>query len=235
MSSDTYSEWDAAYLLGALSPTERREFERHLATCESCSAAIAELAMIPGLLARVPAEEASDLLRPASVLPVPVTLLPRLVRSVARRRRRARGLVAGALVATATVAAAIVLAIPLVFPGAARTVPPKTAEVALIQVVPSPLSASVRLVPEGWGTRIEMKCRYAIGGPTNYVPAPGSYASYAMYVTDGAGRSTQIATWTAEPGSTAEPSATTSLALDEISAVDVRSSASGQVLLQGKP
>jgi hypothetical protein len=56
-----------------------------------------------------------------------------------------------------------------------------------------------------------------------------------MYVTDTAGQSTQIATWTAKPGSTVEPWGTTSLALDRIATVDVRSASSGQVLLRGSP
>jgi RNA polymerase sigma-70 factor (ECF subfamily) len=56
-----------------------------------------------------------------------------------------------------------------------------------------------------------------------------------MYVTDTAGQTTQIATWTAKPGSVAEPSGTTSLAPDKIATVDVRSAANGQVLLRGSP
>ena len=38
-----YAEWDAAYVLGALSPAERREFEEHLDECEKCRAAVTEL------------------------------------------------------------------------------------------------------------------------------------------------------------------------------------------------
>lgn len=236
MSADIYSESDAAYVLGSLSPTERREFERHLADCASCSAEVAQLVALPGLLAKVPAEQATELLTPLSELPVPDTLLPRLVRSVERRRRRGRGIVASAVVAAAAAAAAIVLAIPLVFPAAAPSGPANATEVTLTQVVPSPLSASIRLIPEGWGTRIEMNCRYAAkatGSPTGYVS--DHHASYAMYVTDGAGRSTQIATWTAEPGSIAEPAGTTSLAIDKIALVDVRSESDGRVLLRAKP
>ena len=41
--------WDAAYVLGALSGAEKREFEAHLATCPRCSAAVAELSGIPAL------------------------------------------------------------------------------------------------------------------------------------------------------------------------------------------
>ena len=33
--ADRYSEWDAAYVLGALSPDERAEYEQHLKTLVS--------------------------------------------------------------------------------------------------------------------------------------------------------------------------------------------------------
>ena len=42
---DKFAQWDAAYVLGALSPAERREFEEHLASCPSCQAAVSELAV----------------------------------------------------------------------------------------------------------------------------------------------------------------------------------------------
>ena len=47
---DKFAQWDAAYVLGALSPAERREFEEHLASCPACQAAVSELVAIPGLL-----------------------------------------------------------------------------------------------------------------------------------------------------------------------------------------
>jgi hypothetical protein len=73
-----------------------------------------------------------------------------------------------------------------------------------------------------------MNCRYA-----------GDYgasgAAYALFVTDTSGQETQLATWMAKPGSTVEPTGTTSLTLDEIRSVEVRSVESGTVLLAGSP
>ena len=46
-------------MLGALSPSERREFKEHLAGCPSCQAAVSELAGLPGLLAQVSPEDAA--------------------------------------------------------------------------------------------------------------------------------------------------------------------------------
>lgn len=240
MTPDSYTDWDASYLLGALSASDRREYERHLVGCAACSAAVAELAGLPGLLAKVPADEIESLIE-SPPIPVPDTLLPRLVRSVARRRRRSRTLVAGSIVAAALTAAAaasaIVLAVPLGYPGVGLATPGASASalsvtsVVLDRVVPGPLSADVRLVAEGWGTRLEMNCRYDATAST-----PSGYRTgYAMFVTDAAGRSMQVATWTASPGSTVEPSGTTSLAVADILSIDIRSITDGQVLLSGRP
>jgi hypothetical protein len=108
------------------------------------------------------------------------------------------------------------------------------APIVLHQVVSSPLRASARLVPQAWGTRIEMDCRYADQPVGDGYGAAGP-ADYAMYVTDAAGNATQIATWTAGPGQNAEPAGTTSLAADQIASVDVRAVTTGAVLLRANP
>ena len=89
---------DAAYVLGALSPAERLEYERHLPTCASCRRSVAQLAGMPGLLARVPVESVEE---PIVAEPVPPTVLPALVAQVTAgaapedgadvTRRRGRG------------------------------------------------------------------------------------------------------------------------------------------------
>jgi hypothetical protein len=229
---DRYAEWDAAYVLGALSPLERLEFERHLTTCDACAAGVAGLAGMPGLLAKVPAADV-ETVAPVEDSPVPPNLLPRLVRSAARRRRRSRGLVAGAIVATAAAAAAVALAIPLVFTPAVQAPPVSGARVSLSQVVPTTLSAKALLVEESWGTRIEMQCTYSAPASTT-TSGYGLARRYEMFVTDASGNVSQVATWSATPGSTVEPSGTTSLRPSEIATVDVRS-ADGRVLLAGRP
>ncbi len=42
-----FADWDSAYVLGALSPAERREYEEHLETCETCRRSVAELVADP--------------------------------------------------------------------------------------------------------------------------------------------------------------------------------------------
>jgi anti-sigma factor RsiW len=44
---DPFVTYDAAYVLGALGPQERAEFEHHLRECAQCSAAVASLAGVP--------------------------------------------------------------------------------------------------------------------------------------------------------------------------------------------
>ena len=53
----SYAAWDAAYVLGALSPSDRRAYEGHLEQCGLCRAAISEIAPTLGLLSRVAPED----------------------------------------------------------------------------------------------------------------------------------------------------------------------------------
>ncbi len=48
-----YETWDAAYVLGSLSDSDCREYERHLAGCAPCRDAVAELAGLAPLLSLV--------------------------------------------------------------------------------------------------------------------------------------------------------------------------------------
>jgi hypothetical protein len=52
-----------------------------------------------------------------------------------------------------------------------------------------------------------------------------------LYVTDTSGESSVVATWSASLGSSVEAVGTTRLRLSEITRVDIRSLATGQVLL----
>ena len=56
--SDKYGQWAAAYALGALMVSEQKEYELHLNQCHRCTAEVAELAGLPGLLDLLTPEEA---------------------------------------------------------------------------------------------------------------------------------------------------------------------------------
>jgi carotenoid cleavage dioxygenase-like enzyme len=66
-----YEMWDAAYVLDALSDTDRREFEMHMAACSPCREAVAELEAIAPMLSLLDDE-------PTPVPPRP-ELLPSLL------------------------------------------------------------------------------------------------------------------------------------------------------------
>jgi hypothetical protein len=222
-----FAEWDAAYVLGALSPAERREYEEHLESCEPCRRSVAELSPIPGLLARLTAERASALLdEPADAPRAP---RPELLDAVRRegRRRRIRRLRLRLSVAAA--AAAVVLAAVLV-PLASMRPADDAQHVAFEAVTDVPVSATATLTPVGWGTRIELDCSY---GDSGYSDVPEAGWPYALYVVDGDGNRSEVSSWRAMPGETARLEAGTSLGLDDIASLEVRSLGSGDMLLVG--
>jgi anti-sigma factor RsiW len=55
---DKYREWTGAYVLGALSATERREFDKHLEVCADCAASVAECSGLPAMLALLTRDQA---------------------------------------------------------------------------------------------------------------------------------------------------------------------------------
>lgn len=217
-----YAEWDAAYVLGALSAADRAEYEDHLAHCPACRAAIAEIAPTLGLLSRISPERAESLLRaPDSEAPSPEHRAHVLSLASARARRRRRGWIAGVAAAAAIVVAAV--AVPVV---AAQLRPPSTT-VALEQVVDAPLEATVSLTDVAWGTRLDMMCDYGTEGD-----APAEGWAYALVVVSGDGTESVLSTWRAHPGTTARLSAGTELAASDIAAVEIRAVDSGRVLMR---
>lgn len=233
MTSDhaRYAEWDASYVLGALSPAERREYEEHLESCETCRRAVGELTPMPGLLARLEAERAMALLddEPApAAAPRPELLTA--VRHEARRRRVRRtrlrlavGAVAGAVALTAVV-------VPI---GLTRT-PAGVEVVAFGTVAEVPVTATAELTPVAWGTRIDLDCTYETEG-ADAANAPAEGWPYALVVVDRDGRRSELSSWRASPGATARLEAGTAVDLDDIVALEIRAVASGDVLLRGSP
>jgi len=228
-----FAEWDSAYVLGALSPAERRDYEEHVAGCDECRRSIAELAPIPGLLARLTPERASALLD-ESVVPrsAPRPEMLEAMRREARRRRirRTRLRLATAAAAAAVVLAAVFIPLAFVHPAAdAQTV-------AFEAVADVPVSATATLTSVAWGTRIELDCRYGDAGASDASGAaqvPDDGWPYALYVVDRDGNRSEVSSWRASPGKTARLAAATAVGLDEIASLEVRSLGSGDVLLLG--
>jgi hypothetical protein len=228
---------DGAYVLGALSPAERLEFEQHLAGCAACARSVRELAGLPGLLAGV---DPAVVEGPASEEPLPPTLLPALLDAVRRTRRRRRLATAGTLVGVAAASAAVVAGgFLLAQPGGSdqvgerptSRVPATTAPAAPVRVmVPvddAPVRASISLAPVSWGTRLDLSC--------TYLPTPARYhlparARYALFVRTRRGHVEQVGTWASDVGRTMRLTAATSVPRADIASVEVRTTDGHAVL-----
>ncbi|GEK87278.1 zf-HC2 domain-containing protein [Microbacterium aerolatum] len=216
---DRFATWDAAYALGALSAPDRAEYEAHLEICPVCRDDVAELVPAAGLLSRLSTEQANAIDAPGEADAAEATTdAGRKLTEIARARRRRRRRVTWAAVG---VAAALAVVVPVsIVAGAPRP----TMEVALEQVIDAPVSATVALTSVAWGTRIDMACDYA-------ADAPDAGWAYVLAVVGVDGATTELSTWSAEPGRTARLSAGTALPLDEIRAVEIRTD-TGEVLLR---
>lgn len=226
-----YAEWDASYVLGALSPAERREYEEHLESCETCRRAVAELTPMPGLLARLEPERATALLDDA---PAPVAApspeLLAAVRHEAKRRRVRRTRMRAAMAAAAGALALTTVVVPMELAQG-----PTGGEVIAFQTVAEvPVTATAELTPVAWGTRINLDCTYEIEG-TDAAGAPAEGWPYALVVVDRDGKRSELSTWRASPGATARLEAGTAVDLHDIVALEIRAVASGDVLLRGSP
>jgi hypothetical protein len=150
---------DGAYILGALSPAERTEYERHLATCPACRESIAALAVLPGLLGRLDPTAAQP------PPPAPPTVLPRVLAAVrahrvSYRRRRVVSWVAGGL-AAAALAAVVGVGVQLYD---RRSADLGTEPIAYSVMHPGggypPVEAELGMEPSQTGTLVAVRCVY---------------------------------------------------------------------------
>lgn len=208
----------AAYVLGALAPDERAAFEAHLANCAHCTRAVAELAGVPGLLARL---SPTDLADPP---PAPDTLLPRLLGSVRRHNRRRR--LAVVLAAAAAVLAAVLGTVQLTGTGTGPGAP----AVAMHRVADVPLSATVSVAAESGGSVLSMQCHYW----GRYAGAGTWTTPYALVVTGTDGVRHRLATWRVGPDGNASVSASVGVPPDRIALIEL-TTATGRTLLRLRP
>lgn len=236
LDGDRYSTWDAAYVLGSLSSTERREYEAHLQRCNSCRSAVAELSGIPPLLAMLTLDEVNEL---DEKQPEPPPLRPEVLQSVLDkvrwRRRRSRWLTSAAVgLAAALLAVGLVVAIRpevLGLHGSSQQVTAQQLE--MTKVADTPINATISLTDFAWGTRIDMACTYGqwSGGSADMPPT-----QLGMVVVGRDGSRSEIATWLGVQGATALPSGNTPMPKSEIASVQLVSldpgPDTGKVLLE---
>ena len=150
---------DGAYVLGALSPAERAEYERHLSTCPSCRESVAQLAVLPGLLSRLDPAMVATIETQASP-----TRLPRLLAKASKRRRserrRRRWYSLAASIIAIVLGASVGLGVGMV---SASNAPPVLLTSMDSVVGPIPMTAKIGLTKVDDGTEIVMECTYAKG------------------------------------------------------------------------
>jgi Putative zinc-finger len=224
----------AAYVLGALSPAERLELERHLPGCETCTRAVREVAGLPGLLDRV---DASILENPPDDQAAPDTLLPALTRSVRRSGRRRTLLAAGLAAAFAAVALGVPAFLSVgdddggPLPPSPTAAESPVADQAMSAVGEVPVEATVGLEQVTWGTRLLLTCSYEPASVEYELPPE---VDYTLFVRTRDGRAEQVGSWRSVGGMTMNIAAATSADRDEIASVEVRTT-SGRVVLRLRP
>jgi len=221
--SHDYATWDAAYVLGSLSPADRREYETHLSGCPLCNQAVSELSGMPALLSKLDGGMVAAI--GADDLTAAPNLLPSLLSEVHRRRRRVR-----MVTWTSGAAAAVLLAVGLFVSVAWQhpTSPPPQASVSALpmaQIATNELASTVSISSQHWGTYIDLNC-------VCLAPVTAHHDKLAMVVVSRDGAHTQLATWVADPGHTANPAGSISTPVEQIAAVQIVAADSGQVLLQ---
>lgn len=200
---DRFAHDDAAYILGALSETETRAFEQHLAGCPICHDAVAEISGLPAMLSGI---SEADLVETTYEAP-PDTLLPALLRA-ARRQRQRRHWIAGTAAGLAA-AAIVALSVALVDGGGEAAPKP----LAMTALVSSPVAATAALQDETWGTRITLACTYH----SVYLPD----VVYNLVVHDKKGGVESGGSWQLIPGRTTHFVGGASIHRDQITSIDI--------------
>lgn len=184
MTQDAFAHLDAAYLLDALDPYERAEYEAHLRECEVCREQLELIRSTAGLLDLLDRDSLFAATGPDSAEPLPDSVLAHVLAAASDRRPWRRRALAGLVAAAALVAGALVL-------GLNPTAPPALPMVALVS---SPVNATVAMQSTSWGTQIELTCWYRDGATM-----PAGYR-YALTVTDKDGDTYNLGDWQLEPG-----------------------------------
>jgi hypothetical protein len=207
--NDPFETFDAAYLLGALSPEDRQAYDLHLRQCPECARSLEELSALPGLLSQVTPEMVQHESPSSDLLSLTLTRVARV------RRRRSAAMVAAVGVAAA---ACIALAVTVSWPRPASEPP----QVAMVVLGNYPVQADIGLEDQGWGTRVSMSCSYGETG--------GRSRDYVLVAVRHDGEVAELASWTAMPQDTARIVVGTALKRTDIGALEVRTRSGLSVL-----
>ncbi|MEO9151087.1 MAG: zf-HC2 domain-containing protein [Lapillicoccus sp.] len=193
MSADTPHDDDlhhllGAFVLGGLSDDEQRDFTRHLRVCETCQRESAQFSGLPSLLDLLDPHDVEAVLagRQGEVDAVGPTITPpALLAAVRARRRRGRWRLAAAAAVLVVAAGGVGVAVA---PTVSRLGEPPTSRLVAKGPAGSRTSVDISLVSRGWGTQVDLSGS----------DLPTSGVLY-LEVTDLAGRSWDVASWTGTP------------------------------------
>jgi predicted anti-sigma-YlaC factor YlaD len=229
--TDPFREWDAAYVLGALEPGDRRTYEEHLQTCDDCREAVAELAGMPGVLRLLPPDEVSSALVAApEASGAHVVELASVARQAHRNRTR-RTLLVSLAAAVLVVAGVLGGAAIADRPGSAPPAAVATQGVHQVRLTPvdgAGVSADLTMASRAWGTRLDWSCSYDTA-----VYQDGAGPVYQLVVVDHDGRDTVVATWSGYGATAHGLGASTSVPTTSIASVEIRLAGSTQPLASG--
>lgn len=233
MSVDEFEMMDASYVLGSLSTADRERFERHLETCDACMVRVSQLWNLRGLLSLAPASafdpaepdqqhraEPVPNVPPAgagdgfgdSAVPLPDTLLPRLL-SATRRTQRLRRARVGSSVAAFAACLLLFGAVALTRGGSDPQRAPDRA-VAMANVGNVPITAHAEIVTHDTWAQVNLWCTYRASA--GYVA--GNYRAVAR---DRSGHTVQVGSWPALPGQTAVIRTPTTIHTADLAGIDI--------------
>ncbi|GGU34617.1 anti-sigma factor family protein [Nocardioides albus] len=234
---ETFADWDASYVLGALSPSDRRAFERHLTGCSVCRDSVAELAGMPGLLGTLSREEAEELLEDTGLetAPPPLAALAGAVRRSRLRRRALAVAAAVVLLAGGTAIGGLMLGRdgnrqPAADPSASAAATPSDSAVANVRTLDLRPVGSVDMwaqlvvTPTSWGTKLNWSCHYP-PKPGQSSPERSDYpaepVTYDLVLVGRDGSRTVAGSWTWSGGETLGLDASSAVPIADVERVEI--------------
>lgn len=205
---EPFREWVGSYLLGALEPRERADFESHLAECPICQAETVALAPLPGLL------------RDRGEPPVPASMNPdvgdQAIRVIQQDRRRLERRTQTWRAGTLTVGVLLLFV-------AGMTLWPNSAneqdEPDGVFSIEGRAVGNVQLTAKGWGVAVNADLAQLPDQPV-----------YELWIITSDGKRELAASWGPTAQHRARLSGSSSLKYDTVTAVEIWSGTSDMLI-----
>lgn len=212
-SDDNMAEWDAAYLLGALSADEAADYERFLAEAPR-HAEPEDSDQLLAILDVLSPDEALALIaqRPEADRNGDTDAQPASLAAAAQRRRSRRTRLAATLASAAALLLIGVVAGYLAIP---RPSPPAVALQAMAAGERPGVTAALAVSEEPWGTRLDWQCQYTKDWAT-------TVESYDLVVTTKDGTEATVASWSPSGDEASNLAAATMIPKSDIRSVIIR-------------